>query len=148
MKFVVATILIALAPMASAATDPDADCLAWTNRMLQPTSDACDDLCPQALHFDKFDYRAGLKAAFATRRGLSAIIAYTGRSSIIGAGADAQACSLQALLAHWGDATFSAAAGKYDLKTRERLIGLLDYAAVPDFQARFPRSYALASHVE
>jgi hypothetical protein len=132
----------------SAAIAEDANCMTWASNMLLSSSDACDDLCPQALHFDHYDYRAGLEAAFKSRRGLSAIIAYTGRSTIMGAAGDAQACSLHALLVHWGDSTFSRAAAKYDLKTRERLVGLLDYAAVPDFQARFPRSYALASHSE
>src|SRR5579871_6633648 len=78
------------------ATTPDEDCINWAHRMLDDRTDACSDLCPQAQHFDKYDYRSGLRGALASRAGLNDFLTYTGRSSIIGAGADAQACGLVA----------------------------------------------------
>ena len=66
----------------------------------------------------------------------------------MGAGAEAQSCNLHVLLVHWGDDQFAKVTGKYDLKTRERVIGLLDYSAVVNFKTRFPRTYSLATHNE
>ncbi len=89
MRFFLAILLAVIAaPAASAGVDLDANCQNWSRAMLRRESDVCGDLCPQALRFDKYDYRAGLKAAYASRTGLSSLIAYTGRSTIIGAGGD------------------------------------------------------------
>lgn len=139
---VVATLLLASA----ASHAGDSQCSAWAQRIVGGATDACSDLCPQARQIDRYDYRAGLQAAFASRTGLEQFLAYLGRSSIIGAGAEAHACSVRALLEHWGDERFAASLDKQSIQAKEQAIGLLDYTAIEDFQSSFPKTYRLASH--
>ena len=141
----VAVVLVLASGVASAGTD-DIQCTSWVQEILEGSADACSDLCPQAEQFDHYDYRAGLEAAFASRQGLEHFLAYLGRSSIMGAGGEAHACSVQALLVHWGDRRFATALARQSTKAREQAIGLLDYAATKNFQSRFPKTYQLASH--
>jgi hypothetical protein len=146
MKSQVCILLLCASPLVQAALPEERDCMAWTRNMLENKGDSCDDLCPQALHFDSYDYAGGLRDAFHSRDGLSRLLVYTERSSIIGAGGDAQACTLHSLLLHWGDARFAKALSAQPEDVRADVIGLLDYAAVPRFAKRFPKTYALANH--
>jgi len=147
-KILIASVLLSTSISAHAVESYEKTCKVWTQKIVQGNKEACSDLCPQELQFDKYSYAKGLKAAFSSQQGLTDFIAYTGRSSIIGAGADTQACNLQTLLVHWGDAKFSKATNKFGPKTRDIVIDLLDYSAVSNFKARFPRTYDLAKHAE
>lgn len=128
------------------ATDEEMRCIAWTKEILSGLPDACSDLCPQAKQFDRYDYQAGLRAAFASGQGLGNFLAYLDHSSIMGAGAEAHACAILALMVHWGDQRFSASLGKQTTKAKEQALGLLDYTGVKDFQSRLPITYGLARH--
>jgi hypothetical protein len=64
----------------------------------------------------------------------------------MGAGAEPHACAVHALLVHWGDAAFSDSLASQPKRSKEQAIGLLDYTWFPDFKARFPKTYSLASH--
>lgn len=66
----------------------------------------------------------------------------------MGAGADEQACHLYTLLLKWGDVSFAQTVSTGGRKTKERVVGLLDYAAVKDFKKRFPKTYGLVSQHE
>ena len=138
--------LLLCAPLAHGASPEDEGCMRWTRAMLESRDDACEDMCPQAMEFDDYDYREGLSEAFRTPSGLSQLFAYTGRPSIIGAGGDAQACTLHALLLHWGDARYARMLSKHSPDIRERVVGLLDYAGIQHFEPRYPKTYALAIH--
>lgn len=138
--------LLFLAILPCSATTPDHECINWAHRMLDDRTDACSDLCPQAQRFDKYDYRSGLHGALTSRTGLSDFLRYTGRSSVIGAGADAQGCGLVAVLNTWGDREFASAVEAQSKNAKEHIGRLLDYAGVDQFQERFPRTYALATH--
>ncbi len=146
MKTPMLALLLLCAPLAHAGIPGEAECRTWTRQMIDPREDACDDLCPQAEKFDGYDYRKGLAEAFRTRAGLSRFFAYTGRSSIMGAGGDAQACTLHALLMHWGDARYAAVLSKQAPDVRARVVGLLDYAGIQRFEPRYPKTHALAVH--
>jgi hypothetical protein len=146
MKRFAITLALVLVSGAVAADDGDEQCSSWAQEIVHGSTDACSDLCPQAKRFDRYDYRAGLKAAFASQQGLQKFLAYLGRSSIIGAGAEAHACSVHALLVRWGDRRFASALVKQPAEAKEQAIGLLDYSAVVNFQSRFPKTYQLASH--
>ncbi len=126
----------------------DKECRAWTEQTRK--NQGCDAACPQsqALGIDKYDYVKGLNAAFAQRTGLSSFIAYTGRSTIMGAAADVQACNIYSLLMHWGDLQFSQTLARFRQTTRDSVMGLLDYAEIENFEKRFPHTYALAKHVD
>ena len=145
MKLLLALLLASVFTLAPAAA-PDASCIEWTNRILAGSDDACSDLCPQAHQFDNYDYVSGLKAAFASHSGLTNFLAYAGRSSIIGAGADAQACTLVAVLNHWGDHAFASEIARQPAKSRDHIVGLIDYAGPEHFAERFPKTYASAAH--
>lgn len=146
METPILALLLLSAPLAHAGVPGEAECRTWTRQMIDHGNDACDDLCPQAMEFDNYDYRKGLAEAFRTRAGLSRFFEYTGRSSIIGAGGDAQACTLHALLMHWGDARYAGALSKHSPDVRARVISLLDYAGIQRFEPRYPKTYALAVH--
>jgi hypothetical protein len=146
MKSRICILLLCASPLVQAALPEERDCAAWTRNILENKGDYCDDLCPQASRFDGYDYAGGLREAFRSREGLSRLFVYTERSSIIGAGGDAQACTLHALLLHWGDTRFAKALAVQPADVRADVMGLLDYAAVPRFSKRFPKTYALASH--
>jgi hypothetical protein len=146
MKALGVTTILLLASGATRADPGDEQCVAWAQQIAKGEAGACADLCPQAKEFDHYDYRPGLQAALESRQGLDGFLAYLDRSTIIGAGAEAHACSVQALLLHWGDRQFAAALAKQSVQAREQAIGLLDYTAVANFQARFPRTYKLAAH--
>jgi hypothetical protein len=145
MKFVLALLLAGALSQTSAAS-LDASCNEWTDQILAGHGEACSDLCPQAQQFDNYDYVLGLKAALASHGGLTKFLAYTGRSSIIGAGADAQACTLVTVLNRWGDAAFASEIARQPAKSRTRIVGLLDYASPEHFAERFPKTYASAAH--
>ena len=147
-KVLAILIMFTGASAANAADTRDQECKDWTQEIIRNPATACSDLCPQALRFDKYDYVKGLSTALSSHAGLSNFLSYTGRSSIIGAGADAQACNVYALLLRWGDDTFAQVTSEKPPSSRVRVVGLLDYAAVSEFQARFPHTYALAKHVE
>jgi len=105
-RFAVATLLF-FAWGAASADDGDRQCDAWAQAIVKGSADACSDLCPQAKQFDHYDYRAGLQAAFASEPGLQHFLKYVARSTVMGSGAEAHACSVRALLVHWGDQRFS-----------------------------------------
>jgi hypothetical protein len=121
-------------------------CVRLANDIVEGTADGCDELCPQALQFDNYDYRAGLTAAFESRSGLSAYFEYLDRSSIIGSAAEAHACSVHALILHWGDDVFSSLLSRQSEQSKNQAVSLLDYTALQDFEKRFPKTYALAEH--
>jgi hypothetical protein len=66
-RLVVAALLVA-APAIALANASDKECVDWTKRLLANPASECSDLCPQAMRFDHFDYRAGLEAAFASKK--------------------------------------------------------------------------------
>lgn len=144
-RFVAATMLW-FAWSAAKADDGDRPCIAWAQEIVQGAADACSELCPQAQQFDQYDYRAGLQAAFASEPGLQRFLSYVGRSTVMGSGAEAHACSVRALLVHWGDQRFAASLTSQPAPVKEQAIGLLDYTAIADFQSRFPQTYQLGSH--
>ena len=144
-RFAVTLTLILVSGIVSAGEGHE-QCSSLAQEIVNGSIDACSDLCPQAKKFDRYDYQAGLKAAFSSQQGLKKFLAYLGRSSIIGAGAEAHACSVHALLVHWGDRRFAATLAKESVEAKEQAIGLLDYSAVANFQSRFPKTYQLASH--
>ena len=122
------------------------ECVRWANDIVNGAADGCDELCPQASKFDHYDYRAGLTAAFESRDGLSAYFAYPGRASIIGSAAEAHACSVHALILHWGDDVFASLLSTQPTQAKDQAVSLLDYTALEEFETRFPKTYALAEH--
>jgi hypothetical protein len=112
---------------------------------LQKAINSCDGACSQAAQFDKYDYRKGLNKALQSKSGLKKFILYTERSTIMGAGADEQGCHLHALLLKWGDEIFATTVASVGKKASIRVVGLLDYVAVPEFSKRFPRTYNLVT---
>lgn len=148
MKGIVFSVLLLVLPGTSSAEDGERHCVAWAQQIVGGTGGACSDLCPQARKFDGYDYRKGLREAFASIGGLDRYLAYLGRSSIMGAGAEAHACSVQALLVHWGDKRFSQALAKQPGNVKEEALGLLDYTALTEFPSRFPKTYRLGAHQE
>lgn len=146
MKRLAALMALALAHGSASADDADKQCASWVKEILSGSADACSDLCPQAKQFDHYDYVAGLKASFASEQGLENFLAYLDRSSIIGAGAEPHACSVLALLLHWGDQRFSASLAKQSDMARKQAICLLDYTGIDSFQSKFPKTYRLAPH--
>lgn len=138
-------VLVLLAGTASAA-EPQSTCSTWARQIAAGDSEACSDLCPQAAAFDHFNYRESLSAAFGSEKGLTRFLGYLERSSIIGAGAEAHACAVSALLEHWGDRVFARNLSMQSPKVRDQAIGLIDYTALPRFKARYPKTYRLAAH--
>jgi hypothetical protein len=134
------------APLVHAQSPEDAQCTAWAGEILDEGADACEELCAQARDADGYDYRKGLSEAYRSRAGLSRLFEYTARSSIIGAAGDAQACTLYALLLHWGDARYAQTLAKHSKDVRGDVVGLLDYAGIRRFERRFPKTYALSDH--
>jgi hypothetical protein len=132
-------LLFAFTSCISHADGDDAECRKWTRKAIK----VCDDACSQARQFDKYDYRAGLNSALQNQYGLKKFIQYTERSTIMGAGADEQGCHLHALLLKWGDETYATTVASVGKKAKARVIGLLDYVAVPEFEKRFPKTYNL-----
>lgn len=141
--------LLALLPAAVFAGSRDIECQNWTQQAIERPSVGCEAACPQARRFDKYDYHAGLVAAHKSRAGLDRFVRYTARSTIVGAGAEEQACHLYALILEWGDEPFAESVSRAGRKARVAVVDLLDYAAVTDFNKRFPRTYGLvAKHGE
>lgn len=138
--------VLALMPLAGQASEEVDRCSAWAQQIVSGPEEACDDLCPQALQFDRYDYRHGYAEALRSPEGLGAFLAYLDRSSIMGSGAELHACAVRSLLEHWGDGTFSAALVRQTCKVREQAIGLIDYTGFPEFQQRYPLTYGLAEH--
>jgi hypothetical protein len=122
------------------------ECVRWAQQIVAGQADACDELCPQAKQFDKYDYRAGLASAFRSQSGLSEYFAYVGRASIVGAAAEAHACAVHALILHWGDDVFARLLARESDQAKTQAVSLLDYTALAEFEARFPKTYALAAH--
>ncbi|MBK9394918.1 MAG: hypothetical protein IPO35_13345 [Uliginosibacterium sp.] len=137
-----------LVPILCSAEPRDKECQDWTNQAMENPSVGCEAACSQAKRFDKYDYHSGLVGALGSRQGFGNFIRYSGRSTIMGAGADEQACHLYTLLLKWGDESFAQTVASGGRKTRERVIGLLDYAAVTNFKKRFPKTYGLVSQHE
>lgn len=146
MKTIVAAVLVGLLPSTVSAGDHDTSCVAWVQKIVDGDADACADLCPQAAEFDHYDYRNGLAAAYRSEKDLSAFLSYLDRSSIIGSGAEAHACSVRALLERWGDNTFARALSRQSAHVKDQAIGLLDYTGIPNFRQRYPKTYLLAAH--
>lgn len=136
--------VLALVAPPSWAGSADNACQRWAQRIVAGDRQACAELCPQATRFDHYNYRKGLSAAFKGRKGLDAFLAYLDRASIVGAGAEAHACSVRALLEHWGDTDFANSLGRQSTQAKEQAVGLIDYTALADFETRFPKTYALA----
>lgn len=145
MKGIIA-IVLALSPAVAQAASSSSSCRAWTQEIIAEKADACADLCPQAKTFDHYDYRQGITAAFQTKRGLANFLGYLDRSTIMGAGAEAHACSLRSLLEHWGDKAFSQTLTGQTARSRQQAIGLIEYTELPKFRQRFPETYQLAGH--
>ena len=141
-------LLVLLLPVSlpALADGSGSSCARWARDIVRGEAESCDELCPQARKFDHYDYRAGLASAFESKRGLGRFLAYVGRSSIIGSAAEAHACAVHALILHWGDEAFSRSLSRQSREAREQAVGLLDYSALDAFEARYPRTYALASH--
>ena len=121
-------------------------CSTWAKQIVAGDKEACSDLCPQAAQFDRFNYRPALSAAFQSKQGLAAFLGYLDKSSIMGAGAEAHACAVRALLEHWGDKVFARQLLSQPVKVREQAIGLIDYTGIQHFEARYPKTYRLAAH--
>ncbi|MEO7105014.1 MAG: hypothetical protein ABIZ09_01455 [Rhodoferax sp.] len=66
----------------------------------------------------------------------------------MGAGSDEMACHFHSLLVQWGDDAYAKMLVATGKKATVRVVGLLDYAAVPDFKKRFPKTYGLVSKHE
>jgi hypothetical protein len=132
-------------PVLCIADPRDSECKDWTKQAIENPSVGCEGACSQAKSFDKYNYHSGLVAAHASKQGLKNFIRYTARSTIMGAGADEQACHLYTLLLVWGDESFSKTVSTGGAKATARAVGLLDYAAVADFKKRFPITYGLVS---
>jgi hypothetical protein len=139
---------VALLPAAGLAQSRDKECQVWTQQAIDNPAVGCEAACSQAGRFDNFQYHSALVAAHASRSELEQFVAYTARSTITGAGAEEQACHLYSLLLKWGDQQFAAAVSKAGKKAKERIVGLLDYAAVTKFKKRFPTTYGLVSKHE
>jgi hypothetical protein len=137
------SLIALLLPTFVLANPADQECQDWTRQAVESPTVGCEGACSQARRFDKYDYHAGLVASQKTRTGLERFLHYTGRSTIVGAGADEQACHLYSLLVQWGDAAFAETLLKAGPRAKERVIGLLDYAAVSGFKQRFPKTYGL-----
>ncbi len=138
--------IVSMPMPAYAADDGDRRCSTWAKDIVRGDTEACSDLCPQAKQFDAYDYRTGLETAFQSRTALGDFLAYLDRSSILGSGAEAQACTVRALLVHWGDEAFAASLAAQTAKAKNQAIGLLDHTAIDAFATRFPKTYALAPH--
>lgn len=123
----------------------DAECQNWTRQAIEHPWVGCETVCLQAKRFDKYNYHAGLLAAHKNRAGLDGFVRYTARSTIIGAGAEEQACHLYSLLLKWGDEPFAESVSRAGRKARVAVVDLLDYAVVTDFSKRFPRTYGLVT---
>ena len=126
--------------------EPGSHCVSWTKEFLDNPEKQCVEACPQrqAKSFDNYDYINGLKSAFNSFEGLSDFITYTGRSTIIGAPVELQACNLRAVLQFWGDARFSQIMSKHSSETRRQVVNLIEYAGVSsEFREHFPRTYKL-----
>lgn len=138
-----------LFPILGFADSRDRECQEWTRQAVEKPAVGCEAACSQAKRFDHYGYHAGLVAAQKDLAGLEKFVRYTARSTIIGAGSDEQACHLYALLLQWGDQPFAKVVSDAGPKAKERVVGLLDYAAVADFNRRFPKTYRLvATHEE
>ncbi|MBZ4187211.1 hypothetical protein K7B09_12855 [Thermomonas sp. RSS23] len=146
MKSSFAVVVLVVFAGAASAAEPQSTCSKWARQIAAGDTEACSDLCPQAAEFDHYNYRQGLSAAFRSEKGLGHFLGYLKRSSIIGAGAEAHACSVSALLEHWGDGVFARQLSMQPPKVREQAIGLIDYTALPNFKARYPKTYRLAAH--
>ena len=133
-----------LLPILGFADSRDKECQEWTRQAVENPAVGCEAACSQAKHFDRYGYHAGLVAAQKDLAGLEKFVRYTARSSIIGAGSEEQACHLYALLVQWGDQPFAKVVSDAGTKAKERVVGLLDYAAVTDSAKRFPKTYSLA----
>lgn len=138
-------ICMLLAPVLGFSESRDKECQDWTRQAIDNPAVACEAACSQAKRFDHYDYHSGLVAAQSSRQGFQSFIRYTGRSTIMGAGADEQACHLYALLLQWGDEVFAQSVAAGGAKARKSVVGLLDYAAVSGFKKRFPKTYGLVS---
>lgn len=143
---VIITVVLALSPAIAWPASSGSSCRAWTQEIIAGEADACSDLCPQAKTFDHYDYRQGITAAFQTKNGLASFLGYLDRSTIMGAGAEAHACSVRSLLEHWGDKAFAQILRRQTAGLRQQAIGLIDYTALLKFKQRFPETYLLASH--
>lgn len=124
--------------------EPDAQCISWTKEFLENPEKQCLQACPQrqAKNFDNYDYVIGLKSAFNSLDGLSDFVSYTGRSTIIGAPAELQACNLRAVLQFWGDVKFAQVLSKHPSETRREVVNLIEHAGVSsEFQQNFPITY-------
>lgn len=131
------------------AADPrDKECQDWTKQAIENPALGCEGACSQAMTFDKYDYHSGLVAAQVNTTGLEGLFRYVGKSTILGAGSDEMACHLLSLLVKWGDDAFARSLLAAGRKSKVRVVGLLDYAAVPDFKTRFPKIYGLVPEHE
>lgn len=136
---------VCLCTVAFAADQRDKECQDWTKQAIKNPAVGCEGACSQAKTFDKYDFRSGLVAAQSSTDGLASFFRYAGKSTIMGAGSDEMACHFHSLLVQWGDDAFSKALVATGHKAKFRVVGLLDYAAVPDFKKRFPKTYGLVS---
>lgn len=130
-------------PILGFADSRDKECQEWTRQAVENPAVGCEAACSQAKRFDRYGYHAGLVAAQKDLAALEKFVRYTARSTIIGAGSDEQACHLYALLLQWGDKPFAKVVSDADPKAKERVVGLLGYAAVTNFNKRFPETYRL-----
>jgi hypothetical protein len=137
-----------MVPILGFADSRDKECQEWTRQAVENPAVGCEAACPQAKRFDRYSYHAGLVAAQKDLAGLGRFVRYTARSTIIGAGSDEQACHLYSLLLQWGDSPFAKVVSDAGSKAKERVVGLLDYAAVTDFNTRFPKTFGLVAKHE
>ena len=94
----------------------------------------------QARDFDGFAYREVLGRALDDRKALADILEYSGRASLIGAGAENHAIILKALLVFWGDRAFAKALRSCSPKAVTSVLDYLEYSGVG--KAQFPRTFA------
>src|SRR5690349_18720032 len=94
----------------------------------------------QARDFDGFAYREVLGRALHDPKALAEILEYSGRASLIGAGAENHAIILKALVVVWGDRAFAKALQSCSSKAVTSVLEYLEYSGVD--KAAFPRTFA------
>ena len=103
--------------------------------------DEAGNVFAQARRFDRFDYRTSLRLALADRAGLAAFLRYSGRTSLIGEGAEDHAEILVTLLDLWGDEAFARALASGSPRAVSTTQHFLEYGGATGRQ--FPQTFAV-----
>jgi hypothetical protein len=154
MKLLVAFVAVLIGAQGALAREPYIDYLpdlpSSPSRPIETQQEYLSLQLDEEAHFFRkvsaAEYKSVLRAAAKGKSSQLALIFSSARYQD-GAGAESYASTLFWLLHQVGDASFAEQLAKQPKNIRDRVIGLLDFAADYDYSTNFPKTFRVGKHL-